>query len=707
MKKTILIGIVMMIFISTFALALSNIDISSNLPTPPEFIREQATGNIVVKSEGQTYMYQPTATPSIYSVNMNNHIYYVDIQSGTYTDKDGTPIMSLPKDPVFSKPEAKTFLAENPEAITYTSKPIGLNSPTPETAAPTSETTPPPETPPAQPAETKTENIKDATYDPNSNTVTFIVNDKPASIPAFMVRSALIFDKDGKVVGVDNSKLNGMIQDAKMETDEKGNPVFIFTVNERASYSSEFDRGTWTQEAITDPADPKHALGYRYTREDGEAIEVYQSGSAIVMHDPKSGSTKIFSASGQELYSCGGGSTDKYNIFCKSLYQCGKGQTTDCFPVGEGSESKPIIVTGGDGLRGFMIKNQCYANGQRMEYDSTTKSCSVVRPANASAITGISKANTAVSVVNSEGTIIDITFDEAGNVKCSPPQEDCAKYQGLADSVVYRHIVGVGISSGLSEAAQVGGFINLGKTYGWWKTDKDFLGLEKLFEDVVLLRAVTEPERMICEEMNTAYNDLAKEGFLPTASGQSGADIQATRYEVTEINITTGNVSETFQRYKVTYHVNAQAILKKPVSDINQNYLQKYETSVQVFLDEKNITKKTDLCVGDCSDDTSSSAGTSSVPLIIKSEKVFGKACIKFDVSDDMDPYVERYLSDNDNRICNDVIVGYVPSRAVTPLPGTTGGAALPNATNTTGTGGTGTGSGGGTGSGNSGEIVI
>jgi len=178
------------------------------------------------------------------------------------------------------------------------------------------------------------------------------------------------------------------------------------------------------------------------------------------------------------------------------------------------------------------------------------------------------------------------------------------------------------------------------------------------FEKSVLLRSILEPERAICE-LNVGISDLLTEGFLPTVDGKSGADIQAERYLFKKINTTTGREKESYYRYKVTFDVNGAYILKYSPVDSSGKPIYEYKTSFTVYLDDTNITGKIEL-----SNKETYSYGTTTVghPLMIKSNKYFKKACIKFHDIDDLEANVQGYLRENNNEVCNDVEDAYVPS---------------------------------------------
>ena len=108
--------------------------------------------------------------------------------------------------------------------------------------------------------------------------------------------------------------------------------------------------------------------------------------------------------------------------------------------------------------------------------------------------------------------------------------------------------------------SSVGQFFDLGKKYGWWD---DSLSLyDQWFEDSILLRVMSDMDRFMCE-LETDYEDVVSNGFLPTASGKGGADIQAEKYVVTEINTTTLE-EKTFKRYKITYNVKPNDLVTVP-----------------------------------------------------------------------------------------------------------------------------------------------
>jgi len=422
--------------------------------------------------------------------------------------------------------------------------------------------------------------------------------------------------------------------------------TFTITVDTKGK-GSQLDKGKW----VVTPS----ANGYIYTLVDEEnhekqVFELVQSGgNNILIEDyPENTEGYLLDPQGNEQKWLG------------KIPSCDEA-TYNCYPTGNKAGGPIIFTKCKEGtecqkrglLATWLTKDTCYYGGQQADYDSATGKCY-----------GITKNvdwNADVVVVGTDGKSETVNFDctEAKgsykNCKCS--SQDLATCNKVQSEVRTQNIE-KGFAAGLGMAGNVGQFIDLGRNYGWWKTDESFMLYETLFEKSVLLRQILEPERTICE-LNSAYSDLLTEGFLPTSDGKSGADIQAERYKVTEINTKTGKEEKSSYRYKVTFDVNGAYILKPSQTDSSGKPLYEYKTSFTVYLDSTNITGEIEL-----STKGTPSYGTTNVghPLVIGSQKYFSKACIKFHDTGDMDPYVQGYLSENGNQVCNDIEDAYVPS---------------------------------------------
>jgi hypothetical protein len=272
-----------------------------------------------------------------------------------------------------------------------------------------------------------------------------------------------------------------------------------------------------------------------------------------------------------------------------------------------------------------------------------------------------------VIVANPEdGTVKAYTY----NFKDRTCEPSCGDKGSELNNLVDRQATAYRFSEGLGAAYQAGSTINtflqLGNQYKWWKGIDDMKWYDKWFEDNVLIRQIRQPERIICEA-ETDYSDLLDEGFMPTMGGQWGADIQAERYSVTEMNMTNQNniTNYTYYRYKVTYNVNGYVIFKPWPKDLEGKPFEDREVKFVVYLDDYNITGVLELNNRDSYFLGTSSSG---VPLVIKSDKYFSKACIQFSNTKDIDPEVKTYLDKNGNSVCNTVASAVVTPPYINPL---------------------------------------
>lgn len=513
--------------------------------------------------------------------------------------------------------------------------------------------------------------------------------------------------------------------------DDKGN--LILDVKFNAALNSQFDRGTWkvTQDKETGTVNLERTSGGLST-----TVELIQSGGQYVLNkgDKKQA---VYDVRGKEIYSC----DNRFIPTCDILAPCTEGDRTDCLPPATSNDF--LILTGcrnnkcdgedgGFNFGDWITPDICLGpGGMTYSYDAETGSCAGIsswgpdiKSEDKKKTEGESNkdirltADVTVTVtltkddceklglsedLNCEGSIRPLTvttdLNEAGEtieISCGfVSQQTCDAWldenlqenaRNLAKAEVHKKFVNTmsaSVNKLIGRTSAVGDFIDLGKTYGWW--DDSFLIYDKWMEDNDWLRAISDMDRYICE-LETDYDDLLDEGFLPTPAGKGGADIQAEKFIVTEINTTTLNET-TFKRYKVTFNVNGYYIFKPVDVDFEGNAVQKYETEIQVFLDSESITKKIKVDTQD-----NPQTGTSSIgrPIIVKSDKNFKKACIKFFDTGDLDPYVQDYLSSNSNKVCNDVQPAYVPALAVPAIASTD---AAPEGS---GAGGSGGGSGGG-----------
>jgi len=477
--------------------------------------------------------------------------------------------------------------------------------------------------PPSEQVKTKNYNINSDNYN-----YIFVFKDYPSksiTVPKYLFGST------------DPNSLNG-------EFDPYRNSI-IFTVDTRGK-GNQLGKGIWE---ITPLGQGK---GYKYTLYDKEnkeqqVFELVQSGgNTILIDNLESGEGYILDAQGNEMKWLG------------KVGACDNGQTINCYSTT--NPDRPIIFTEcgkgtacseRSGLLTWLREDSCYYNGKQLQYDS--KTCSL--------LTKNAAGEAEALLVDPDGKTTTVTFkctkEATSYDECSCSIENneiCNKVKSLKRT----DDVKKGFTTGAEMAGNVGQFIELGRNYGWWKTSEDFLIFENLFEKSVLLRSILEPERAICE-LNVGISDLLTEGFLPTVDGKSGADIQAERYLFKKINTTTGREKESYYRYKVTFDVNGAYILKYSPVDSSGKPIYEYKTSFTVYLDDTNITGKIEL-----SNKETYSYGTTTVghPLMIKSNKYFKKACIKFHDIDDLEANVQGYLRENNNEVCNDVEDAYVPS---------------------------------------------
>ena len=510
-----------------------------------------------------------------------------------------------------------------------------------------------------------------------------------APIPIYLLGG---FERDPKTgnlkTAIDPSKVPGLLNNLEISEDGK---TVTFEVDRKAARQIGLDRGKWTIEVGEDGE-------RKYSRGSSLRFTEYVTGGGFVV-DKRTGTQSIKDAEGNEIYYCNPWLT--FGI-CDALEPCNPpDKTQNCFHTGEGAEDKPIIMTGCDeddsvckeekklgsmnftGFGDFFTEDRCFVNGQTYSYNKQSGDCSsVFKDRNAVAEMSIVDPTTGEEIIASYDTETN-TFkcgskDAEGKLTygdCNDENKTFLKNrERQIDIEVFSKRFELGLNKGLGAAGTVGTFVNLGKSYGWWELDDSFLWYQSMFENSVLLRAMSEPERLICEQ-SVDYDDLLNEGFLPTTLGYAGADIQAERIKQTIISTTTLEEKE-IQYYKVTFNVNGQAILEPVTAQTMEGeYLEKRETEIQVFLENggsQNVTGAVDICVGDCDDDEYSSYGTTSMgrPIVYESDKHFSKACIKFSNRDDLDPYVKDYLSENDNKVCNDIEVVNAPIINVQALEG-------------------------------------
>ncbi len=469
----------------------------------------------------------------------------------------------------------------------------------------------------------------------------------------------------------------GKMDPTKIGAFEGDGCSFKFTIDKKASSTTTLDKGDWTVNCESQNGIPY----YRFSHSGG----LFGAGTEFVSHpaagmtvieNEKTNSQKVWDSKGNEVYYC----NPILNLgACQNLVACQGDETLNCY----GDSNQAIIMTG-KGLWGDILKDSCFAGKVTMAYGADGNCYGVVTDyAGTAQMSFYDAKDKKLYEFKYDGTSFECktgTTKSGGNTYGDCTDETKAKLNdiqksGDLDHQLQRKRVSDGIAQGLEAADQIGQFFDMAKAYGWWKVDDNFLMFNKWFEDNIWFKQVTDPERYLCE-IDTAYEDLVKDGFLPTSSGEAGADIQATRFLVTEINTTTLNQTS-FYRYKVTYTVNGPAIVKKVSAyDMQGKPLEKREFSIVVLLDGINITGVIDLCVGKCSDKDLSSTGTSSLPIIIKSTRVFSKACIDFKDTGDLDPFVREYLRKNGNRVCNTVVDAFVPAVYVAPLAGSAAPAA-------------------------------
>jgi len=501
------------------------------------------------------------------------------------------------------------------------------------------------ETAPTGEGATKNYNWKYYPDEKTKTAVTFTSTDnkeRSVTIPTYLLPTA-------------PDKLN-----AKFESDG----AFIITVNTRGK-GNQLDKGIWN---ITPLGEGE---GYKYTLYDEENNEkqvfglVQSGGNTILIDNLESGEGYILDAQGNEMKWLGkvGACNEEKNINI-NCYSLKNPNQPIIFPKCEKKNNENTECRERSGLLTWLREDSCYYNGKQLQYDDDDKTCSL--------LTKNAAGEAEVLFVNkSSGKTTNVTFKCTKEAKsysdctCTTMEEGATK-GNICDTATYNKVkslkrtddVKKGFTTGAEMASNVGQFIELGRNYGWWKTSEEFLIFENLFEKSVLLRSIFEPERAICE-LNVGISDLLTEGFLPTVDGKSGADIQVERYLFKKINITTGREKESYYRYKVTFDVNGAYILKYSPVDSSGKPIYEYKTSFTVYLDDTNITGKIEL-----SNKETYSYGTMAVghPLMIKSNKYFKKACIKFHDIDDLEANVQGYLRENNNEVCNDVEDAYVPS---------------------------------------------
>ena len=406
--------------------------------------------------------------------------------------------------------------------------------------------------------------------------------------------------------------------------------------------------GTWT-------VSPNNALGgFTYSQKDKngnvkESFDMFQAGgNAMMKVQNKDGTSSnyLLDENGKPMKNLG------------AIGACVGGQTGNCYETDANGRplDTPIVLTE-DPTKGtlsnYLRGDTCFYHGMLMQYDTETQTCSGITSNQG----GVAKEIT----VTKNGQTSEKEADCRDIRHCTATKDGQACVGDECDDIISEartQRIGQAFQSGMRMAGTVGNFIELGRNYGWWKTDDSFLIYQKWFEDNVWLRKLVEfPDNYFCS-IETAYSDLTTQGFLPTPEGKSGADIQGERYLVTEINTTTMQKTS-FYRYKITFDVNGAYILKRSPIGSNGKPVYEYKTSFLVYLDGTNITGKIEL-----SNKGTYQYGTSSVghPLVIKSDKSFSKVCIKFDKTDDFEPHVKSYLKDNS--VCNNMKDTAIPSLA-------------------------------------------
>lgn len=459
------------------------------------------------------------------------------------------------------------------------------------------------------------------------------------------------YDDKGNVIGTKPAWLTkeGGLDQSKVAVTYNTDGTWTVVVSQKQKGEGQLDKGTWTIKK-TDQGE------YEYSRQGHTQFTLSPASGGDYVISPESGNSQsIYDKNGNRLYYC-----NKILTFgiCDVLKPCEGTNKVNCITA---DPKLPICITGSG-------EDRCYFEGRQMSYNKDTGKAYAVT----SDIMGMPSAVNVLDVKAGEGKVTPVSYDlsltqilkgEKGTCKINEINCD-AETLNAVDSQVFRNRLSKGMAMGLQKAAQVGNFIDLANSYGWWKTDESFKLFDSWFEKNIWLKPITAAEMMLCE-MQTDYSDLLDEGFLPTPSGAAGADIQAERYYFEEYNITTGNKSAGYYRYKVTFMVNGQAIFKQWSSDAEGKPLEERKTSFVVYLDSENITGVIAL-----SNKETLSAGTGSIghPIVVKSEKPpFSEACIEFSDTSDFDPYIKDYLG-SDGKLCNTVEDAYVPSLTVLPV---------------------------------------
>ncbi len=496
-------------------------------------------------------------------------------------------------------------------------------------------------------------NINVGAFECENGLCTFSEGDTEIKIPLYMLGG--VNDEGKAVLNKDNL---GKFFDSIKPTDNG----MTFEVNKKGAELTRFGRGEWT----VVPAEDDSFNIYRGDASGSPRFSVTFAGGGNYVMDRRPGkktqTQSIYSPTGEELYYC---NPIIQLGTCDVLDTCSDSQKENCIPT---DPKNPIIITGteeegvdvslGERVEGFFLADRCIYRGSSLSYDADTGNCYGVGDFT-------TEGPTMVTIVDKEGNVKQVAFD--GEEVKGEDADDLTNAE--KNQVAYeasKEWAAVGIRSGRTFAAAVGNFMELGYTYGWWDYSSDFLWYENWFEDSVLLQVISDPARYICE-LETDYADFLDEGFLPTSSGTTGADIQAERLTFTTLNLTTGEENETFYRYKVFFNINGNNLFKTVRQDAQGNPKETRKSEATVFLmdgQDINITGRIKLCAGkDCDDDEYSSFGTSTIghALVVKSKKMFKRACIKFHDTDDMDSYVKQYLSENNKKVCNDVEIATPP----------------------------------------------